>query len=54
MMCSSKCANLHVHNTVHFPGRAVAYAASICWALNYDLSLYTIPSDLVQMLQSRL
>ncbi len=30
------CANQHAH----FPGRAVAYAASICRALIYDLSLY--------------
>jgi hypothetical protein len=36
----------------NFPGWAVAYAASICRALNYDLSLYTIPSDSVQTLQS--
>jgi hypothetical protein len=32
-MCSSNCADQHAH----FPGRAVAYAASIRWALNYDL-----------------
>jgi hypothetical protein len=50
MMYSSKSAN----QLAHFPSWAVAYAASICQALNYDLSLYTIPSDLVQTLQSRL
>jgi hypothetical protein len=46
-MCASIRANPHVH----FPGRAVAYAASIRRALKYDLPLYTIPPALVQTLQ---
>jgi hypothetical protein len=46
-MCSSNYADQHAH----FPGRA---AASIRRALNYDLSRYTIPSDSLQTLQSRL
>jgi hypothetical protein len=46
-MCSSNRTDQHAH----FPGRA---AASIRWALNYDLSWYTIPSDSLQTLQSRL
>jgi hypothetical protein len=46
-MCSSNRADQHAH----FPGRA---AASIRRALNYDLSRYTIPSDSLQTLQSRL
>jgi hypothetical protein len=46
-MCSSNRADQHAH----FPGRA---AASIRRAMNYDLSLYTIPSDSLQTLQSRL
>jgi hypothetical protein len=49
-MCSSDRADQHAH----FRGRAVAYAASIRRALNYDLSRYTIPSDSLQTLQSRL
>jgi hypothetical protein len=51
-MCSSNRADHWQH--AHFPGRAVVYAASIRRALNYDLSLYTIPPDSVQTLQSRL
>jgi hypothetical protein len=50
IMCSSNSADQHAH----FPGRAVAYAASIRLALNYDLSRYSIPSDSMQTLQSRL
>ena len=46
-MCSSNSADQHAH----FPGLA---AASIRPALNYDLSRYTIPSDSLQTLQSRL
>jgi hypothetical protein len=46
-MCSSNRAYQHAH----FPGLA---AASVRLALNYDLSLYTIPSDSLQTLQSRL
>jgi hypothetical protein len=51
-MCSSNSADQHAH----FPasGRAVAYAASIRRALNYDLSRRTYLSDRVQTLQSRL
>jgi hypothetical protein len=47
---ASNRANQHAH----FPGLAVAYAASIRRALNYDLPRYTIPSDSVQTLQLRL
>jgi hypothetical protein len=49
-MCSINRADQHAH----VPGRAVAYAASIRRALNYDLSRHTIPSDSVQTLRSRL
>jgi hypothetical protein len=46
-MCFSNRADQHAH----FPGRG---AASIRLALNYDHSQYTIPSDSLQTLQSRL
>jgi hypothetical protein len=46
-------------NKTHLVAYAAFMISSICQALtgralNYDLSLYTIPSDSVQTLQSRL
>jgi hypothetical protein len=53
----SICAKLPIRMCIflaglwHYP---LGYEASICFALNYDQSLYTISSYSVQTLQSRL